>query len=181
MLLILEGEEEMIFKRKRKKKKLKTYLAGPIGDVKIEEAKDWREYLRVELAKIGIGVLNPLDKYGASLPKVRSQIKNWTRYGNIKALRHMVASKIIPQDLQMVKEADFITLWLPAERKAEVCGSYGEITVAFDLGIPVYIVTERKLKPLNVPKWAVGCSTEIFISWKDYLTHIKENWTNGKR
>jgi len=93
----------------------------------------------------------------------------------------MVASKIIPQDLQMVKEADFITLWLPAERKAEVCGSYGEITVAFDLGIPVYIVTERKLKPLNVPKWAVGCSTEIFISWKDYLTHIKENWTNGKR
>jgi len=54
MLLILEGEKEMIFKRKRKKKKLKTYLAGPIGDVKIEEAKDWREYLRVELAKIGV-------------------------------------------------------------------------------------------------------------------------------
>ena len=158
------------------KRKIKTYLAGPIGDVKIEEAKDWREYLRGELAKIGIDVLNPLDKYGESLPVVRSKISNWTRYGNIDSLRQLVSTKIIPQDLKMVESSDFITLWLPNEREAEVCGSYGEITLAFWIGIPVYIVTSRKLKPLNIPKWAVGCSTKIFKNWKDYLIYVKENW-----
>ena len=54
--------------------------------------------------------------------------------------------------------------------------SYGEITLAFELGIPVYIVTKRRLKPVNIPEWAIGCSTKIFSNWDDFLKYIKENW-----
>ena len=159
----------------KKQIKYKTYLAGPIGDVSLDEARNWRQMLTKKLPKMGIGVLDPLSKYGTGLPNVRRRINNWKNSGNIDALRQLVSHKIIPRDLEMVEKSDFVTLWIPAEGK-EICGSYGEITYAFHLGKPVFIVTSRRLKPLNIPKWAIGCSTKIFKTWKEYLRYIKVNW-----
>ena len=162
---------------KKKKIKYTTYLAGPIGDVSLSEARDWRNMLTKKLPRIGIGVLDPLSKYGEGLPNIRRKIQNWKNAGNIDALRQLVSSQIIPRDLEMVDECDFVTLWIPAEGK-EICGSYGEITYAFHLGKPVFIVTSRRLRPVNVPKWAIGCSTKIFKTWKEYLQYIRVNWDN---
>ena len=165
---------------KSKKKRPITYLAGPIGDVKIGEATKWRNWITVELDKIGINTLNPFGKYGDRLAAVRSKLHNWNRYGNLNAIRGLVATEIIPPDLVMVEICDFVTLWIPQERK-EICGSYGEITHAFHLHIPVYIVTKRRLKPVNIPNWAIGCSTWIFKKWEDYLDFIKKEYGNGNR
>lgn len=165
-------------KNKKKKIKYRSYLAGPIGDVSLDEARDWRDMLTGKLGKMGIGVLDPLSKYGEGLPNIRRRFAIWKKVGNIDALRQVVANQIIPRDLEMVEECDFVTLYIPAEGK-EICGSYGEATYAFHLGKPVFIVTDRRLKPLNIPKWVIGCSTKVFKTWKDYLKYIKINWDDG--
>jgi len=161
----------------KNKRRPTTYLVGPIGDVKIGEATKWRNWLTLELDKIGIDVLNPFGKYGDRLAAVRSKLYNWNKYGNVDAIRRMVATEIIPPDLKMVEECDFITFWLPQEGK-EICGCYGELTIAFYIGKPVYIVTRRRLKPVNLPNWAIGCSTWIFKRWKSYFREVKKKWGN---
>jgi len=156
---------------------IQTYLCGPIGDIKIENAKNWRNWLMERLGEMEIKTLDPLRKYGDRLASVRSKLSNWKRFGNIDAIRLMVSQMIIPSDLEAVKKCDFVTLNLPAG-DVELCGSYGEITLAFYFNKPVYIVTKRHLKPCNIPKWAIGCSTKIFRNWEDYLSYVKKNWVD---
>jgi len=163
---------------RRKKQKIKTYLAGPIGDVSIKEARAWRQMVSEKLAKLGIEALNPLDREG--MPNLRRKLAVWRKTGNLDAIRLLVSRNFIMPDLKMVEESDFITMWLPRAGR-EVCGSYGEITFAFFLGKPVYIVTHRRVKPLNIPYWAVGCSTKIFKSWEEYFKYVEEYWSPLKR
>jgi len=156
---------------------IKTYMAGPMDDVSIGESRDWRTWLTEELGKMGISTLDPISKYGEEYGSIRKKFAMWQKFGNVDAIRQIVSTQIIPPDLVMVKECDFVTLYIPPEGN-EICGSYGEMTFAFHLGKPVYIVTRRRLKPLNLPKWAVGCSTKIFSNWEDYLEYIKENYVD---
>jgi len=165
--------ESLGLESKKLKQKLKTYLAGPIGDVPLKEARTWRDMVTERLAQMGIGVLNPLHK--ESEMAVRRKLLLWSRTGNIDALRPLVNKELIDPDLEMVEASDFVTMWLPKEGQ-EVCGSYGEITHAYSHEVPVYVVTERKTRPLNIPYWAIGCSTKIFRSWDDYFKYVEENW-----
>lgn len=176
-------------KEMRKKTKFQsTYLVGPMDDVSLAESKNWREMITRELSLINISVLNPILKYGINYANIRQSFANWSRFGNVEAIRKKVREEIIPPDMEMVENCNFITMFMPAEG-AEICGSYGEITVAHYLSEifkcpkckfrfekkPIYIITRRRLKPLNVPKWATGCSTKIFKTWVEYLEHVKEH------
>lgn len=163
-----------------KKSKIKTYLAGPIDAVNVKEAMKWREFVTKELKKFNITVLNPFgQKGGDRLSTVRSKFAIWKKYGNVDAIRQVVSSTVIPPDLDMVEECDFITLYIPQDDGKEICGSYGEMTLGFKLGKQVYIVTKRRLKPLNLPMWSIGCSTKIFSNWNDYFDYVYENWVNA--
>ena len=156
---------------------IKTYMAGPMDDVSIEESRDWRDWLTEELKKVQIVTLDPISKYGKDYGAVRQKFAMWQNSGNIEAIRNQVSLEIIPPDFDMVEICNFVTLYIP-QKGYEICGSYGEMTLAFYLKKPVYIVTKRRLKPINVPKWAIGCSTKIFSNWEDYLAFIKKNWVN---
>lgn len=128
--------------------KIITYLAGPMDDVSIEESRDWREWLTIELAKININVHNPISKYGKDYGNIRKKFSIWKKFGNIDAVRQVVSSKIIPQDLNMVKESDFITLYIPSAGH-EICGCVDEGTEIFTLnGFKKY--TELKEKDIVI-------------------------------
>lgn len=159
------------------KKQIKTYMAGPMDDISIDESRDWRDWLTEELGKLKIKTLNPITKYGENYGNIRQKFAMWGKAGNIDAIRQMTSSQIIPADIVMVEECDFVTLYI-SPKGHEICGSYGEMTLGFYLGKPVYIVTKRSLKPLTIPKWAVGCSTKIFSDWEDYLDYIRKNWVD---
>lgn len=174
------------------KNKILTYLAGPMDDVSINESRNWREMLTKKLPKIGIDVLNPIAKYGENYGNIRKSFAGWQKSGNIIEIRNKVSSEIIPPDMKMVEKCNFITLYIPAEG-AEICGSYGEMTIGFYLANifscpqcgfhfgkkQIYIITKRRLRPINLPKWAIGCSTRIFKTWNEYLKFIKSRWGNG--
>ena len=44
-------------------------------------------------------------------------------------------------------------------------GTHGEVTLAFEHGIPVYVVNQLPLTDLS--GWIVACSTEIFESFEE--------------
>jgi nucleoside 2-deoxyribosyltransferase len=165
----------MAKEEKNGKLRFKTYLAGPIGDVSIKDAGDWRKWMTKKLAKMGIESLDPLKKEGQAA--IKGKISELSKIGNLDSIRILVNRELIDPDLILVEKCDFVTLWMPTEASAEICGSYGEITYAYKLGKPVYIVTERRIRPLNIPYWAVGCSTKIFRNWHDYLKYLKDTWT----
>ena len=52
----------------------------------------------------------------------------------------------------------------------EICGTYGEATLAKYLNIPVYLITQRENK--NIPEWLIGCCNDVFNSWDAYLLRI---------
>lgn len=154
-----------------------TYLAGPIDNMNTVEAKKWRDEISIELSKRGIIALNPFGKFGGDrLAEIRGDLHSCSIEGRIDSIKSIVGNIIIPPDLQMVERCTFITVWIPKSSK-EICGTYGEVTLAYYLGKPVYIVTNRSLEPVTLPKWIIGCSTQIFTSWKAYLDYIDENWT----
>lgn len=179
---------------------LKTYLAGPIQIIPEFESKEWRQRITKELNAIDIECFNPLGQFGGDrLGKIRQKMQKWNEDGHLDAIRKNGARRIIPPDLKMVEDSDFITVWIPkrvqdfdldkisnvssdseAERYIEsityeICGTYGEVTLAFYLHKPVFIVTNRSLKPLELPQWLVGCSTLIFTTWNEYLNYISDN------
>ena len=156
-----------------------TYLAGPIDVNKFQECKDWRNQIGKNLADMGIYAMNPLGNGGGDRisPELRQRLHNANILGDIDTIRDIVSNIIMPPDLDMVAGCSFLTLWIPEDNGYEICGSYGEITLARFLNKPVYIVTERKIKPCQLPNWAVGCSTEIFFSWEGYLNYVEKRWT----
>jgi hypothetical protein len=154
---------------------IKTYLAGPIGVVIQEHAVTWRIKATERLKSMDVETLNPMGPNGGDrLGKNRDKLKEAVDKGDIKFIRKFVSKTVIPPDIKMVKNANFLTIYIPIDNGYEVCGTYGEATLAFYLNIPVYIITDRSLKPLELPSWLVGCSTEIFISWEDYYKFIEK-------
>lgn len=150
-----------------------TYLAGPIGVIPQVGAAEWRLEIEKKLKGIGIKSSNPM---GNESKLNRNQLKEWAEKGHIGHLRRTLRAKIIGCDLRMVARCDFVTLYIPIDNGYEICGSYGELTLAHYLHKPVLIVTDRKLLPIEIPLWAVGCSDYLFRTWDEYLKYVKERY-----
>jgi hypothetical protein len=157
--------------------KFKTYLAGPIGVTIQDNAITWRTKVTEGLEKLNIETLNPMgEKGGDRLGNGRTKMKEAVANGNLQFIKEYVSKTVIPPDLNMVENSDFITVYIPIDNGYEICGTYGEITLAFYLNKPVYVMTDRCLKPSELPCWLVGCSTTIFNNWNDYYNYIKKEY-----
>lgn len=156
---------------------ISTYLAGPIDVSKMNECKDWRNYITKKLKVLDIKSMNPLGNNGGDRidDGIRQRLHNANVLGDNDTIRNIVSKIIMPPDLDMVSKCSFLTVWIPEDNGYEICGTYGEATLAFYLKKPVYIVTERRISPCSLPNWLIGCSTKIFTSWDAYLDYIKTN------
>jgi hypothetical protein len=157
------------------KKNLKTYLAGPINHKNPDAfayAKKWREDVAENLAIINIECLDPLKRTDGDTisPELRAKLRAACANEDLEIINEIVGKIIIPPDLKMVEEADFITLYLPLRDSYEICGTYGEATLAKYLNIPVYLITERENH--DIPEWVIGCCKDVFNSWDAYYLHI---------
>ena len=158
--------------------KPKTYLCGPIGLNIIQNAREWRKMVTETLEPMGVRALDPFDNIGNNLQDVRNDLHDASDRGDVDACRYIVGKYFIPPDLKMVQKCTFLTVYIPLDDGYEICGSYGEATVAAMLHKPILIVTDRPLKPISLPHWLVGCSTEVFTNWKDYFDFVKKEWAN---
>ena len=74
-------------------------------------------------------------------------------------------NKFVLRDIDAVtKEANYIIcLW--NEEVFKGAGTHGEVTLAFEHKIPVYVVNQVPLRDLS--GWIIACSTEIFKNFEE--------------
>ncbi|NOZ75778.1 MAG: hypothetical protein GXO90_10500 [FCB group bacterium] len=90
-----------------------------------------------------------------------------------------LVQKMIARDLRAVKqESDYlICLWNHDVLKGG--GTHGEITTAYDCGIPVYLVNQLPFSDLS--GWIYACSTEVFASFEKLKAFLKSEYSgDGK-
>lgn len=163
---------------------LKCYLAGPINRKipdQFEFAKKWRNDIAVELNAMNIDCYDPLKKNGGDSLTLEqhNRFKTACGIGDLETINDIVGNIIIPNDLEMVKDSDFIIIYLPKRDGYEVCGTYGEATLAKYLGIPVYLMTERENN--EIPEWLIGCCKDVFCSWDALLLRIFNTYHSVRR
>lgn len=148
--------------------KKSAYLGGPIDRVYIKDAKGWRNRLTKQLNKLGIEALNPLNKYGSDIKKIRSSLKLWQKNKNYDEMRKWGRKYIVDPDLKQVIDCSMVIIYLPPD--TEVCGTYAELGLAYYYHKPIYIVSSRR----RLPKWAIVCSTKIFGNFLELIDYLEE-------
>jgi len=155
---------------------MKVYLAGAIEHAP-DLGRKWREELGLFLEeKLGHKFYNPLKEEAKYLTREESDSFRGLKVTNINQYK-TILRKLINGDLEvLINDIDYIIcLWDEYTEKGG--GTYGELTVAFEHNIPVYMVTEK----LNaeISGWVLGCTTKIFTNFNDLKTFLKEKYNSG--
>jgi len=89
---------------------------------------------------------------------------------DLKRFRQIL-QRIVRLDLKEISaRSDYVVcLWDQAARRG--AGTKGEITLAYYLRKPVYIVTRQS--PTRIPGWVIGCSTQIFRSMPELKRYLR--------
>ena len=139
---------------------MRAYLSGAI-EFSPDHGRAWRAAITPFLESLGHEVYDPaLDVKKNLTDEEVAHFRNW-KSTDITRFQATVR-KIIDYDLDWIADrTDFIVcLWDEfAQRGA---GTQAELTIAYRMKIPVYLIAAMPLS--NVSGWIVGCSTAIFAS-----------------
>lgn len=152
---------------------MKAYLAGAIEHAP-DLGRKWREnlgsFLEEELAH---DYYNPLKEEAKYLTQEEMETFRGLKVTDINRYK-IILRKLINGDLnELINGIDYIICYWD-EYTEKGGGTYGEITVAFEHNIPVYMVTEK----LNaeISGWVLGCTTEMFTNFNDLKKFLKEKY-----
>jgi len=139
-----------------------AYLSGPIENAE-NDGVDWRNMMTEWLSSnLNHKVFDPVKETKSIIDEISMEdfrllkTKDLDKYKNI-------FRKIIKIDLEaVVNEADYLIVkW--DESVFRGGGTHGEITMAYWLNKPVYLVNSL---PINdVSSWVLSCSDEVFDSF----------------
>jgi len=167
-----------------KRARTAVYLAGRMDPNDPMDAK-WRKDLTPFLENLGFEVLDPYffepdQLAGLKAGRLPKGYKHWTELRDAsephlveRFLRYM--RRIIKFDIKTVKnDADYLIV-----RWSEGCksgaGTHAEITIAFDIGKPVYVVEEAKM-----PSWARACAEKVFKNFDELRAFMTDEFgVNG--
>jgi hypothetical protein len=156
---------------------LKVYLAGAI-EAAPDGGTGWRrEVTEFLTSEIGWDVFDPsLHEQDFLTEEEKTNFREWKVTDTQRFMG--VIKKIIDRDVhQLLKKCEaVICLW--DEHVIQGGGTHGELTLAYEHNLPVYLVLGMPLE--KVSSWIVGCTTEVFQNFDDlkqYLAseHSKNN------
>ena len=146
-----------------------AYLSGPIENA-ANDGADWRELITPWLKdEIEHDVFNPV----VATRKVISNITN-TQFRGMKDTNPTKYKNLIRQiidiDIKAVVEgSDYLIVnWNKSVFRGG--GTHGEITLAYYLKKPIYLVNHVPLDDLS--SWIFSCATEVFDSFDDMKIHL---------
>lgn len=152
---------------------MKTYLAGAIEHAP-DLGKEWREEISIFLTReLNHEFYNPLEEEASNLTSEELVSFRGLKATDVDAYK-IIIRKLIDGDLNELKnQIDYIIcLWDEYSEKGG--GTHGELTVAYEHGIPVYMVTD-KLKT-EISGWILGCTTEIFPDFAKLKKFLKQKY-----
>ena len=147
-----------------------AYLSGPI-----ENANDGGENWRLEMTqwlkdRLNHRVFNPVIETKSIIEKYSSDFRLMKKH-NPEEYKNIVR-KIIKIDLDaVVKESDYLIVkWDKSVFRGG--GTHGEVTMAYWLKKPVFLVNELPIK--DVSSWIFACSEDIFDNFDDLKIKLEE-------
>jgi len=149
---------------------LKIYLAGAI-EAAPDDGKAWRRDIAQFLdTEFSIEVFDPSQHEQDFLTEEEKD--NFRKWKSTDIKRFMpVIKKIIDRDLEQLLEKCDAVICLWDEYVIPGGGTHGELTLAYEHKMPVYLILGMPLE--KVASWIVGCTTEIFSNFeemKQYFT-----------
>ena len=141
-----------------------AYLSGAI-EYSHDEGEGWRNNITEWLAsKLHHSVINPVEESRLIISNTDSHnYRNW-KETDLKRYKNFI-NKFVLRDIKAVtKEVNYIIcLWNKEVFKG--AGTHGEVTLAFEHGIPVYVVNQVPLTDLS--GWIIACSAEVFKNFEE--------------
>ena len=146
-----------------------AYLSGPIENAENDGA-GWRELITQWLNnEIGHDVFNPVEA-------TRNIIKGLSneQFREMKKIEPQNYKRLIRQIIDIdikavVEQSDYLIVdWNKSVFKGG--GTHGEITLAYYLKKPIYLVNHVPLDDLS--SWIFSCATEVFDSFDDMKIHL---------
>ena len=146
-----------------------AYLSGPIENAENDGA-NWRDSITPWLKnEIEHDVFNPV----VETRKIISDLTN-TQFREMKETDPKKYKKLIRQIIDIdikavVEESDYLIVnWNKSVFRGG--GTHGEITLAYYLKKPIYLVNHVPLDDLS--SWIFSCATEVFDSFDDMKIHL---------
>ena len=146
-----------------------AYLSGPIENAENDGA-DWRKLLTPWLEDtLNHKVFNPVKATRSiTAGLTNNEFRNMKRT-NPKKYKKLIR-EIIDIDIEaVVNNSDYLIVnWDKSVFRGG--GTHGEITLAYFLQKPIYLVNHVPFDDLS--SWIFSCSTEVFDSFEDLKTYL---------
>ena len=146
-----------------------AYLSGPIENAENDGA-DWRKSLTPWIkSTLSHKVFDPvIATRDITKGLTSSEFRNMKRSNPDKYKK--LIREIINIDIEaVVNNSDYLIVnWNKSVFRGG--GTHGEITLAYFLKKPIYLVNNVPFDDLS--SWIFSCSTEVFDSFKDLKTHL---------
>lgn len=146
-----------------------AYLSGPIENAENDGA-NWRDSITPWLKnEIEHDVFNPV----VETRKIVSDLTN-TQFREMKETDPKKYKNLIRQIIDIdikavVEDSDYLIVnWNKSVFRGG--GTHGEITLAYYLKKPIYLVNHVPLDDLS--SWIFSCATEVFDSFDDMKIHL---------
>ena len=146
-----------------------AYLSGPIENAENDGA-NWRDSITPWLKnEIEHDVFNPV----VETRKIVSDLTN-TQFREMKETDPKKYKNLIRQIIDIdikavVEESDYLIVnWNKSVFRGG--GTHGEVTFAYYLKKPIYLVNHVPLDDLS--SWIFSCATEVFDSFDDMKIHL---------
>ena len=141
-----------------------AYLSGAM-EYADDEGEGWRKNITEWLtSNLDHSVINPVEESRLIISNTDSHdYRNWKETDLVRYKNFI--NKFVMRDIEAVtREANYIIcLWNKEVFKG--AGTHGEVTLAFEHSIPVYVVNQIPLTDLS--GWIIACSTEIFENFEE--------------
>jgi len=158
-------------------KSKQIYLAGAI-EAAPDKGTRWRTILTPELKELGFDVFNPcLETDGAILQELGWEKFKWEkiRTPEYRDQYFKIMQRIVEEDLKAVLASKCIVVYFD-KYVSQGAGTYGEITLAADKNIPIYLVLAGEMSFETLPAWVVGCvgtPSNVFSNFRELIAHLK--------
>jgi hypothetical protein len=148
-----------------------AYLSGPIENA-YNDGADWRNDITEWLhTKLNHKVFNPVIETQSIIKHHKGRDFRLMKKTNPNEYKKIIR-KIIKVDLEaVVHKSDYLIVkW--DESVFRGGGTHGEVTMAYWLGKPVFLV--NKLPIDDISSWIFSCSNHIFDNFDDLKKKLEE-------
>ncbi|MDA9991998.1 hypothetical protein N9E35_03205 [Candidatus Marinimicrobia bacterium] len=146
-----------------------AYLSGPIENAENDGA-NWRDSITPWLKnEIEHDVFNPVVETRKIISDLTNRQFREMKETDPKKYKNLIR-QIIDIDIKaVVEESDYLIVnWNKSVFRGG--GTHGEITLAYYLKKPIYLVNHVPLDDLS--SWIFSCATEVFDSFDDMKIHL---------